>query len=237
MSEEKPSEETGEEKEEILGEEELGKLEDIFEHLYEDVPMHVAKMASRKEREENGVNIASLTYGEILFHPFAIMFKELYNLGFNRNERAHKFVDIGCGSGRPVFAAALLHRFDKCIGIEILENLYNLTTGIKLHWDDNVKTTAPEDVQATEFEFHHADALELDWKDADVVFINSTCFDDELLNKLSDMCSDLKKGAMVITTTKPLPCKYLQCAKQVVMDEAWGSATTFLHRKYLDKEE
>jgi hypothetical protein len=33
-------------------------------------------------------------------------------------------VDIGTGAGRAVFAAALLHDFDKCMGIEILEGLH-----------------------------------------------------------------------------------------------------------------
>jgi len=33
------------------------------------------------------------------------------------------FIDIGCGTGKPVFAAALLHPFKKVIGVEILEDL------------------------------------------------------------------------------------------------------------------
>jgi ubiquinone/menaquinone biosynthesis C-methylase UbiE len=37
-----------------------------------------------------------------------------------------KFVDVGCGTGRPVFAACLLHDFDSCVGIEILTDLYKL---------------------------------------------------------------------------------------------------------------
>jgi tRNA G46 methylase TrmB len=48
--------------------------------------------------------------------------KTLY--GFR--EVGGKFVDIGSGSGKAVFAAALLHKFDDCVGIEILEGLHNL---------------------------------------------------------------------------------------------------------------
>jgi tRNA G46 methylase TrmB len=48
--------------------------------------------------------------------------KALY--GFR--EVGGKFVDIGSGSGKAVFAAALLHKFDDCVGIEILEGLHNL---------------------------------------------------------------------------------------------------------------
>lgn len=31
------------------------------------------------------------------------------------------FIDLGCGAGKAVFAAALLHRFGACIGVELLE--------------------------------------------------------------------------------------------------------------------
>ena len=34
------------------------------------------------------------------------------------------FYDVGSGSGRGVFAAAFLHDFDKCVGIEILDGLH-----------------------------------------------------------------------------------------------------------------
>lgn len=39
----------------------------------------------------------------------------------------------------------------------------------------------------------------------DVVFANSTCFDDKLMSKLAQGASALKEGAIVITTTDPLP--------------------------------
>ena len=32
--------------------------------------------------------------------------------------------DLGSGSGRGVFAAALLHDFDRCVGVEVLEGLH-----------------------------------------------------------------------------------------------------------------
>ena len=243
MSEEvenKDADTNGEEnkEEEFMSEEFLGGLEDIFEHLYEDVPMHVAKMESRKEREESGLTVPSLTYGEILFQPYALMFKELYDSGLEKGVKLNKFVDIGSGSGRPVFAAALLHPFTKCVGIEILENLHNLAVGLKSHWDENVKSTITnEDTLSTEFEFIHGDALEMDWKDADVVFINSTCFDDELLSKFTTIIEDLRLGALVITTTKPLKSRVYQTVKQIPMQEAWGEATTFISRKFIEKEE
>ena len=49
----------------------------------------------------------------------------------------------------------------------------------------------------------HGDATVIEWSDADVVFINSTCFEDSLLEKLAAKASDLKPGSFVFTVTKP----------------------------------
>ena len=46
--------------------------------------------------------------------------------------------------------------------------------------------------------------LEFDWRDGDVVFANSTCFDDDLMTALSQMAHNLKPGAIVVTFTKGL---------------------------------
>jgi len=44
--------------------------------------------------------------------------------------------------------------------------------------------------------------LDFDWSDGDVVFANSTCFDDELMLELSKKAELLKPGAIVVTFTK-----------------------------------
>jgi hypothetical protein len=37
------------------------------------------------------------------------------------------FYDLGSGTGKPVIGAAVLHNFDVCYGIEILEGLYSVS--------------------------------------------------------------------------------------------------------------
>jgi hypothetical protein len=50
--------------------------------------------------------------------------------------------------------------------------------------------------------FTNGDATALSWSDADVVFINSTCFEESLLEKLASQASDLKPGTFVFTATR-----------------------------------
>ncbi len=49
---------------------------------------------------------------------------------------------------------------------------------------------------------HQGSFLDFDWSDGDVVFANSTCFDDELMLGLSKSAEKLKAGAIVVTFTK-----------------------------------
>ena len=50
--------------------------------------------------------------------------------------------------------------------------------------------------------FNLGDACEIDWSDATLVFINSTCFDTKLMETLTNRANSLLPGTFVITTTK-----------------------------------
>lgn len=36
------------------------------------------------------------------------------------------FYDLGCGTGKPVFAAAAVHPWQRCVGLEILGDLHSI---------------------------------------------------------------------------------------------------------------
>jgi hypothetical protein len=44
--------------------------------------------------------------------------------------------------------------------------------------------------------------LNYDWTDGDVIFANSTCFDDNLMLSMSKMAEELRPGAIFVTFTK-----------------------------------
>ena len=69
---------------------------------------------------------STLVYGEIEFIPFAEILQKVKGYG-GLQQSGGVFSDVGCGSGRPVFGAALFHDFDRCVGIEILEGLHKVS--------------------------------------------------------------------------------------------------------------
>lgn len=101
-------------------------------------------------------------------------------------------------------AGALLHDFDRCIGVEILENLYCKSLEMKEVFQAAV--TNNRLASHTKFEVYKNDFLEFDWwSEADLVLANSTCYDMCLMRKIAEKASLMKKGSWMITLTKKLP--------------------------------
>jgi hypothetical protein len=83
---------------------------------------------------------ATLVYGEIMFEPFAhallkvcvaqscfthehvrqAVWAQIKHLYGGLATPGGKFYDLGSGTGKPVFAAALLHAWDSCTGKGVL---------------------------------------------------------------------------------------------------------------------
>lgn len=99
------------------------EAEKLHDELYKDHDNELGKRVSRDERQQNNYKSPTLVYGEITFLPFAEHFMKLKDKYGGLTTPGGTFVDIGTGTGRPVFAAALLHDFSKCVGIELLEGL------------------------------------------------------------------------------------------------------------------
>lgn len=72
----------------------------LFNSLYKEYPLETCRLISRNERDLNNYTSSSLTYGEIEYEHFKLIFNKLYEFDFPLT--GGTFLDIGCGSGRPV---------------------------------------------------------------------------------------------------------------------------------------
>ena len=75
------------------------------------------------------------------------------------------------------------------------------------------------------------DAADWDWRDSNIVFVNSTCFSQALFQVVERIALGLKQGARVVTLTYQLrsPCFKVVARGDLLM--SWGSATVFYHVK------
>ncbi|GMI23773.1 hypothetical protein TeGR_g7918 [Tetraparma gracilis] len=207
---------------------------ELFKTLYDDrLPSNHGKVLSRTERKREGYISPTLTYGEIRFDTF----EELFNLLREKNllpSEGGTFVDVGCGIGKPVFAAALLHDFQKCTGIEILEDCYRCAVETLAFWTSDIKPLLNEDRVLPEnlkFSFLNNDATLVDWSGADVVFMNSTMFNMALMLKLSVQCRALREGAIIVTTTRKIVGRQFELVHEEKMEESWGEAQVYVFRR------
>ncbi|KRX02167.1 Armadillo-type fold [Pseudocohnilembus persalinus] len=141
----------------------------------------------------------------------------------------------GCGTAKPAIAASFCHQFDKIVGIEYIKDIYDvLVNEVQKEYDqkfkiikqqielvDNIKYKKPE------FNWLNKNYFDVDWSDADVLFVNSTCLDEDQMKQLAEKSYQMKQGAIFICTTYPFPAKKSQWKLLVEFGRMfyWGSVT------------
>jgi SAM-dependent methyltransferase len=189
-----------------------------WEFVFNDWPLEKAKNKSREEREEIGSSKGSLVYGEVGFEAIRMVLQQLpTNRGI--------FYDLGSGTGRAVFAAATLCEFEQIRGLEILQSLHQAALQIL------AKYKALQPTRASKIQLKRADILKSNWDDGDVVFANSTCFDEKLMKDIGNRGAMLKQGAYFITLTKPLNSPYFDLVNTSQYRMSWGAATVYIQRR------
>jgi len=187
------------------------------------------KRISKSERARKGLNKSALVYGEVDFHTLGEVLWGPHCIGAVPATGA-VFVDLGSGTGRGVLAAAELMPFSRCIGVEILEGLHASALSVAAHYEKTVRSNysaANGDPRAaTRIELICGSFTDLDWAAAaDVVFCNSTCFDDALMDEIALQGQGLREGALVISLTRSLESPYFKLLSSEQYKMSWGHAT------------
>ena len=150
------------------------------------------------------------------------------------------FFDLGSGTGKAVIAMSLMHKFKKLQGIEFLENLMKLSQKSKQYYDKTINDLFEKNKELLSFDqpniidFVQGDFLKQSWHNATIIFANSTCFSNELINSIADKANkECKKGTIIITFTKKLN----KLSKDWEVKEGfrrlmtWGIATIYVHKR------
>jgi SAM-dependent methyltransferase len=170
----------------------------IFDHIFSNISYESASLASLSERTQ----LPHLTYGEIINLDSIRRMFDLIRSKYNglKGVYSEKFYDLGSGSGKPVIAAAILHPFHSCIGIEILEGLHHLSIQAQLQWSLTTQSTVVEFIRGS-----FLDPLQNVWVDGDVVFANSTCYGASMMAEVAEIASTMRVGSFFISLSYALP--------------------------------
>lgn len=208
--------------------------ERFYDLVVSEYPPELGRRVSAAEREKKSLFDAPLTYGEAAFAALAITFQKIKRFYGGLRARGGRFVDVGSGVGKAVFAAALLHEWDSCVGVEVLEELAAVSRTLLGRWRELAAADAlPRAARGAALDFVDGDACVVDWgTGADFVFMNSTCFSDALMLRLATIADRMSAGAWAVTFTKRLPSHDWALLESQSYEQAWGSAATvFIHRK------
>jgi len=207
--------------------------------LFADCSLEQGKTVSKAERHEKGLTgQKSLIYGEVEFRSFAKVLRKI------SPPEGAVFVDLGSGTGKAVFVARLLHDFGKCGGVEVLEGLHAQALKVKQRYGQLKLNEYLTVGGASELSLVQGSILDdegpsagpsagaCSWHDADVVFANSTCFDDALMAQMALKARKLKPGAFFVTFTKGLASpQHFEVLERKRYKMSWGPATVYIQRR------
>jgi hypothetical protein len=165
------------------------------------------------------------TYGEVTPEGFSAMLKDM------GSPATGAFFDLGSGTGKGIVLASLFGNFSKMMGIEMLEDLYQESKKVLSRYEEVVRPILPGEKKQQVLDVLYGDFLEQDFSYADVVFVHSTCFHDELMVALERKCLLLKKGAKVLLVTKTFQSHFFKFLKSDEYTMTWGKATVNFYEK------
>lgn len=154
--------------------------------------------------------------------------------------RDGNFYDLGSGTGKAVIALSLMHPFNKCVGIEYIENLHRLSLYIKNRYEKGIKEVFERNKDLINFtdinkiQFIQGDFLKQNWEETSLMFANSTCFSAELMTKIGDKANrECKSGTIIITFTKKLNSLNSDWKIELGFRRlmTWGIATVYVYRR------
>lgn len=202
----------------------LKKTKEIFEKLYEKVD---GRALSLKGREESALQSKSFVYGEVVPDSFYELISDL------NPEPGQVFYDLGSGTGKAVILAYLLFEFSHVKGIELLDQLYDASIKVNTRFQRDFFPKLAPQFGNRDMSLIKGDFLELDISDADIVFMNSTCYQDDLMEALEKKLECLHANTHIISLSKPLRSPAYHQYKHKLYEFSWGQATAFYHRKRL----
>lgn len=158
-----------------------------------------------------------LTYGETTWFGIRAALKAV------KAGKDDVFYDLGCGTGRNVFYAHLAGGMP-ATGIDLLPSFVRNGQEIARQF------------KLDQVQFLEQNIFATDLSPATVVYITANCFDAETMGLLVQRLEDLKPGARVISTHRPIPSPRLQVSHYQMLPFSWGVDKMYYQVVKADRE-
>ena len=193
-----------------------------FSELFKNINGYQLSYEDRKQ--SNLLEDRSYTYSEVDFDGF----KDILNI--IQLPKGFTFYDCGSGIGKALVLVSLLTSCKKLIGREKLPGLLQESKSILSEYISYLKKDFPNLV-IPEYDLKEDDFLKDDFSEVDLVFLNSTCYDDELMESSLEKFKSLKSDSYIITVTKQIDHSDFECIHKGFYKMNWGTPTVYIYKK------
>lgn len=226
------------------------RLETIQESIFTEFWSGQASSTSQSYSASLDEKVRStVLYSEVDSLAFLSLIENLkdFDIGFPEDAI---FVDLGAGPGKTLIMIGLLNVFKRAIGIEIVEPLYRQALDTIKAFTKNYRTP----VDLTDMEVLCGDGTFYDWSFASLVYMQATCFNEEMMDRITFLAGKLKPGSVLIIINNRFffslhnvfkrvwTCQVIACfrlLKEANFDlvgilsvkYSFGNATAFVYRK------
>jgi SAM-dependent methyltransferase len=198
---------------------------EMFKKLYQSIDG--ASISQRDRADEELAGNSSFTYGEVEFVSFIKLLRQATPAA------GETFCDLGCGTGKALFIAAMSpFGFDRVMGIELMPGLYQAAAATHQLFADSLGELQGVSDGAPPIEIVKGDMTLVDWSDADIVYTSSICFSEELIQSIAECAKRMKPGSRFMTL-KLLPNveDYFEIASQGWYKMSWGRINVHMMRR------
>ena len=215
----------------------LMAFEEIREMEREEEEEEESRQKGRRRSRRKSRN--NFVYGEVVLEPFFEFVSRSSELCTPTKE-TKKYYDLGSGSGKSVFIAALTGKFSFAGGCEILKCLHGVATTVvedyKQIIEPMMKRSNSNRKMKTELRVDLNDIFSPEcvrmWSQCEYVFCNCLTWEDEQMESLARAAEHLKEGSIFVTVLLPLPSdKFEVIAEEECLFSWGGKAPLVVHKK------
>lgn len=221
-------------------------LEEIREKKEKEKAMMMRMMMDDEEQGKkrtsctNRNNRNNFVYGEVVLEPFYDFLSRSSEAYLPQSSSSRKYYDLGSGTGKSVFIAALTGKFSFAGGCEILECLHGVATTVVEDYREMIEpmTNAMNNSnnKTTELRVDLDDIFSVErvrmWSQCEYVFCNCLTWEDEQMETLARAAEHLKEGSIFVTVLLPLPSEKFEVIAEEECLFSWGGeAPLVIHRK------
>lgn len=189
---------------------EMGKVLDEMDHFYKKVSPTNVSYQERKDK--NLLGDKTLTYGESTWMG---LIKILNQIEIKPKD---VFYDLGSGSGKIIFLV------NKKLGIK--------TVGIdKIEYFIKISNIISKNLDLEKVKFKNSDFFTEDISNGTIFYMTATCFDEEIMQKLSEKFKKLRDGSIIISITRTLKGEHLKLFRKKIVEFGWAKDTAYFYRK------